>query len=133
MRQTKKRVYTYGVFDLLHTGHIKLLEQAKALGDELIVGVFTDEVAEGFKRKPIIPLEERYKMLQSLRVVDRVYIQDQFSPQERIDFLKPDIVAKARGAGWEDTAPEYENCESILLKYTDGVSTSDIIRRIRRG
>ena len=59
-------VYTYGVFDLLHVGHVQLLREAKALGDKLIVGVFTDAVAEGFKRRPIIVQEQRVEMLFSL-------------------------------------------------------------------
>jgi len=122
-------VYTYGVFDLLHVGHVRLLERAKGLGKRLIVGVFSDEVAESFKRKPIIPLKQRVEMLEALRMVDAVVVQDNFSPQFNIDVLKPDIVAKAEGAGWTIVAPKYKNCESVLLEYSEGVSTSDIIGR----
>lgn len=127
-----KMIYTYGVFDMLHIGHIELLRQAKKLDPDakLVVGVFTDKVAESFKRKPIIPEHERRQMIEELRLVDVAIYQDEFDPQKNIDFLGPNIVCKAEGAGWDkDNVPEYEGIESILLKYTDGVSTSEIIRR----
>jgi glycerol-3-phosphate cytidylyltransferase len=55
--------YSFGAWDLLHTGHLNQLEQAKLICDFLIVGVFTDDVVEGFKRKPIIPFEQRLKLV----------------------------------------------------------------------
>lgn len=127
-------VYTYGVFDLLHTGHVELLKQAKALGHTLIVGVFTDEVAKSYKRAPIIPQDQRYALISALKVVDKVVYQDEFSPQRNLDLLRPDIVCKADGAGWdEQNIPKFEGVKSILLGYTNGVSTSAIIERIKNG
>src|SRR3989344_5554973 len=102
--ENKIIVYTYGVFDLFHSGHIELLKEAKALGDRLIVGLFTDEVAEGFKRRPIIPLEHRLAMLKHCVFVDDAVIQDQLSPDKSILRYKPRILAKGPGAGWEEGA-----------------------------
>jgi glycerol-3-phosphate cytidylyltransferase len=121
----KNKVYTYGVWDLFHYGHLKLLKQAEKLGD-LTVGVFSDKVAEEFKRKPIMTAKERAKMLKELGY--KVVIQNTFSPTK----LKGiDIVAKAEGAGWsQEKMPRFKNKQSVLLKYTKGISTSDIMKRI---
>ena len=93
MEQKKETVvYTYGVFDLLHVGHLQLLQEAKALGTKLIVGLFTDEVSKGFKRQPIIPLDQRIEMLKALRFVDEVVSQDELAPDTNLKKYKPDIV-----------------------------------------
>lgn len=65
-------VYSVGVFDLLHVAHVRFLEDAKRLGDRLIVGVHSDEVVAGYKRKPVIPYEQRVEMVASLKCVDKV-------------------------------------------------------------
>lgn len=124
-----KVVYTYGVWDLFHYGHIKMLKQAKALGDKLIIGVFTDKVAQSFKRKPIMDENERQLLIRELNIGE-VVMQDEFLPVSNIKKYKPDIVAKGEGAGWGKTIPQFEGVESILLPYTDGISTSKIIKRI---
>ena len=125
------RIYTYGVYDLFHYGHLRALKKAKELGDELVVGVFTDKVAESFKRKPIMNEEERTKLINELGLSMVVY-QDTFLPNEDIlDILGIDVVAKAEGAGWsEDEMPKFKGIKSVLLDYTEGVRTSDIIKRI---
>jgi cytidyltransferase-like protein len=124
-------VYTYGVFDLPHYGHLRALKRAKRLGDELIIGVFTDKVAEGFKRKPIMTTDERVKFIKELNL-GWVVEQDTLEPTE--EFLnenKVGRVAKAEGAGWtKDRQPKWKGIVSILLPYTNGISTSDIIKRI---
>ena len=123
-------VYTYGVFDLLHVGHLDLLKKARKLGDKLVVGVFTYAVAEEFKRKPIIPLEQRMVMLTNVRGVNRVVVQNEMSPEENIHRYKVDIVAKGDGAGWSENAvPQFPGIKSIYLGYKKGISTSDIIFR----
>jgi glycerol-3-phosphate cytidylyltransferase-like family protein len=100
-----------------------------ALGDRLIIGVFTDSVAESFKRKPIMNQDERLRNLQELGWGD-VILQNSFEP-EILKSLSVDIVAKAEGAGWsKDHIPQYENVQSVLLEYTGGISTSDIIKRV---
>ena len=131
-------VYTYGVFDLLHVGHVQLLREAKALGDKLIVGVFTDEVAEGFKRRPIIAQEQRAEMLSALGFVDEVVSQDELPPDANLRRYKPDILAKGPGANWEEgkKPPGAEvmaelGGKVVFLKYHDGISTSQIIQRCK--
>lgn len=127
------KVYTYGVFDLFHVGHSRLLNEAKSLGDYLIVGVFTDEVAESFKRKPIIPFKERMEIVGNHKAVDQVVIQDEFSPLMNLAIYQPDILCKAEGAGWTATEhPDFFqwNHKAVVLPYHEGVSTSEIIKRI---
>ncbi|MHB8483457.1 MAG: adenylyltransferase/cytidyltransferase family protein [Nitrospiria bacterium] len=130
-----KKVLTFGVFDMLHVGHIELLKEAKALGDYLVVGVYTDEVAESFKRKPIISFAERIRMISELKIVDEVVPLITMSPELLISALGIRIVAKGPGAGWgEDTVnlvPTFKGALSCLLPYHPGTSTSDIIRRCK--
>ena len=127
-----KIIYTWGVFDLLHVGHIKLLEDAKALGDYLIVGVFTDEVAKSFKRKPIIPFKQRIKMLRALKIVNFVVPQKTLQPTiEKKDW----IFAKGPGATWEKNYRQIGKkfgARTVLLKYHKGASTTDIIKRCKK-
>jgi len=125
------RIYTYGVYDLFHYGHLRALKKAKELGDELVIGVFTDKATEKFKRKPIMNEEERRNLIKELDLGEVIY-QDAFLPNEGVlDVLGINIVAKAEGAGWsKDEMPRFSECKSVLLDYTEGVSTSDIIKRI---
>lgn len=134
-----KIVYTYGVFDLFHSGHVQLLKEAKALGDRLIVGIFTDEVAEGFKRRPVVPYEDRRTVVEALAFVDEVVMQDELRPDKNILLLKPHILAKGPGAGWDERegkAPGTDAMESlggqvIKLPYHHGISTSQIIEKLQ--
>jgi rfaE bifunctional protein nucleotidyltransferase chain/domain len=132
--EKKTIVYTYGVFDLLHSGHIALLKEARALGDFLVVGIFTDKVVEGFKRKPVMGENERLEIVKNLKMVDSAMLQDDFSPKKNIVSLKPDIVAKGPGAGWEkDNFPIFDGVKSVFLNYHPGTSTSGLIKKIKEG
>lgn len=131
-----KIVYTYGAFDLLHVGHLQLLQEAKALGDKLIVGVFTDEVVEAFKRKPIIPQNQRMEMLKALRFVDEVVSQEELAPDTNLKNYKPSVLAKGPGASWEPgkeppgkKTMEELGGEVVFLNYHEGASTSQIIAK----
>lgn len=131
-------IYTYGVFDLLHVGHLQLLAEAKALGDKLIVGVFTDEVVQGFKRMPIISQEQRIEMVKALRFVDEVVSQDELAPDSNLKRYKPDILAKGPGANWEpgkeppgSATMQELGGKVIMLNYHEGVSTSEIIKKCK--
>ncbi|MEK7585330.1 MAG: adenylyltransferase/cytidyltransferase family protein [Patescibacteria group bacterium] len=134
-----KTVYTYGVFDLFHAGHVALLKEARALGDKLIVGLFTDEVAESFKRRPVIDLENRKQVLQSCRFVDEVVVQEKKEPDETLLKLQPDILAKGPGAGWGEGSTTIPGAatmkqlgkEVVALSYHPGISTSEIIKKIK--
>jgi len=124
--------YSFGAWDLLHVGHIHQLEQAKKHCDWLIVGVFTDEVVESFKRKPIIPDGERAKIISALKCVDDTVMQHSRDPTENIDKFRPDILF--HGDDW-DEIPGAACMESIGGKvitppYYEGQSTSRIIETI---
>lgn len=118
--QKPKMVITYGVFDLLHCGHIESLKKASKLG-HLTVGVFSDKVAESFKRKPIIPEEQRLQLIKELKCVDDAFILHSKIP----DVSKYDIVAKGPGANFENI--DFPN--KVLLPYHDINSTTKIIKR----
>jgi len=126
-----KKVYTYGVFDLLHPGHLALLEEAKSLGDCLIVGVLSDAAAESFKRRPIMDERERMRMVGALKCVDKVVMQGEYKPGKNIERYRPAILAKGPGAGWETKVPKFRKVQSVLLNYHEGVSTSQIIERCK--
>lgn len=135
-----KIVYTYGVFDLFHSGHVQLLKEARALGDSLIVGIFTDEISASFKRRPVIPYEDRKAVVEALAFVDRVVEQDELHPGKNILRLRPHVLAKGPGAGWgegEEKAPGMDVMESIggivvKLPYHHGISTSQIIEKLQK-
>lgn len=138
-KKEKVVVYTYGVFDLFHRGHVELLRDAKKLGDELVVGVFSDEVAESFKRRPVIGLKDRKYVIQNCAFVDRVIVQKQLSPDGILKKIKPNILAKGPGAGWGDSsvAPgeifmRKNGGKVVKLKYHKGISTSEIINKIKK-
>ncbi len=135
-----KVVYTYGVFDLFHNGHVELLKEAKSLGDKLIVGVFTDEVAASFKRKPIISEKDRLAVIKALSFVDQAILQTELSPENNLLKHKPSILAKGPGAGWEEgKEPPGQQIMNkmggkvVQLSYHPGISTSDIINKIING
>jgi len=127
-------VYAYVAFDLFHIGHLKALEQAKALGDYLIVGVITDEGIEAYKRQPIQSLDERMKLVAGLGCVDKVIEQKALDPTEELKKIQPDILV--HGDDWNKNFPGASYMRSIgkqviLTKYYHGQSTTKIIDRIR--
>jgi D-sedoheptulose 7-phosphate isomerase len=93
-------VFTNGCFDLLHPGHIDLLERARALGDRLIVGLNSDRSVRALKgpRRPLLPQEERAALMRALRSVDEVRIFDESTPARLIAELQPDVLVK--GGDW---------------------------------
>lgn len=123
-----KRVLTYGTFDLLHYGHIRLLQRAKALGDYLIVALSTDDFNEIKGKKAYHNYETRKKMLEAIRYVDLVIPEENW--EQKINDVKEyhaDIVVM--GSDWAgsdrfDYLKDY--CEVIYLDRTEGVSTTKI-------
>jgi D-beta-D-heptose 7-phosphate kinase/D-beta-D-heptose 1-phosphate adenosyltransferase len=93
-------VFTNGCFDLLHAGHVSLLERARAEGDVLVVGINSDASVKRFKgeSRPVIGEEERAEALLALECVDRVLVYDEDTPLEAIKALRPDVLVK--GADW---------------------------------
>jgi len=127
-------VYSYVVGDLIHRGHLRALQQAKALGNYLIVGVLTDEATMAYKRRPIIPFEERAEMVANLKCVDRVMKQEALDPTENLKKIHSDILV--HGDDWEDDFPGAKYMRSIgkqttRTKYYAGQSTTAIIEKIR--
>lgn len=132
-----KVVYAFVVCDLYHIGHDKFLEQAKGLGDWLIVGVLTDDAVKAYKRGPVIPFEERLEIVRGRKVVDRVMAQDSLDPTENLRSLgKVDIVV--HGDDWGEDFPGSAYMRSIGKKavrvpYYPYQSTTAIIEKIRGG
>ncbi len=128
--------YTTGVFDMFHIGHLNILRRAKGQCDYLIVGVSTDELVQHEKNKtPIIPFENRCKIVEAIRYVDKVVPQenkDKLGAWQRFHFHKMFV-----GSDWQGTEiwTEYEkqfsviNVEIVYLNHTDGIS-STILREM---
>ena len=131
-------VFTNGVFDLLHPGHVRYLQSARALGDALIVGLNSDRSVSSNKGpgRPITPDAERVEILEGLTFVDAVVIFDEPTPYELIAAVQPDILVK--GADWADNAivgrdlVEARGGKVIRVPIEPGHSTTSIIERIRR-
>jgi rfaE bifunctional protein nucleotidyltransferase chain/domain len=131
-------VFTNGVFDLLHPGHVKYLQDARALGDLLIVGLNSDASVRRNKgpSRPITPEPERAEMLAALAAVDAVVVFDEDTPAEIVRAVQPDILVK--GADWaadqivgRDTV-EARGGRVVRIPLEQGHSTSAIVERVRR-
>lgn len=119
-----KRVITYGTFDLLHYGHIRLLKRARELGDYLIVAVSTDEFNTLKEKKSYHDFETRKKMLEAVRYVDLVIPEDLWE-QKATDIDKYQVDVFCMGGDWEGKFDELkENCEVVYLDRTKGISTT---------
>lgn len=123
-----KRILTYGTFDLLHYGHIRLLKRAKALGDYLVVALSTDEFNAGKGKKAYHDYETRKKMLEAIRYVDLVIPEENWE-QKILDVKKYEIDTVVMGSDWAgsdrfDYLKDY--CEVVYLDRTEGISTTKI-------
>ena len=131
-------VFTNGVFDLLHAGHVDLLERARALGDALVVGLNTDASTRRLKgeRRPLLPQADRARVLAALAVVDAVVLFDEDTPAELVRRLEPDVLVK--GADYaEDAIAGKDTVEArggrvVRLPLVEGRSTSKIVEEIVR-
>ena len=134
----RRVVFTNGVFDLLHPGHVRYLQAARAHGDVLIVAVNSDRSVRGNKGpdRPLIPEAERAEILGALGCVDAVVIFDDATPAEVVRRIQPDVLVK--GADWaadaivgRDTV-EARGGRVVRIPVEQGWSTSAIIDQIRR-
>jgi rfaE bifunctional protein nucleotidyltransferase chain/domain len=132
-------VFTNGVFDLLHSGHLTLLETARTEGDVLIVGVNTDASARRLDKgpgRPLVPERERARLVAALACVECVVLFDDDTPLELIRRLRPDVLVK--GADYtRDRIVGADEVESwggrvVRVPLVPGRSTSDLVARIRR-
>ncbi|AOR99949.1 Glycerol-3-phosphate cytidylyltransferase [Bacillus subtilis] len=127
---TMKKVITYGTFDLLHWGHIKLLERAKQLGDYLVVAISTDEFNLQKQKKAYHSYEHRKLILETIRYVDEV-IPEKNWDQKVQDVINHDIDVFVMGDDWEgkfDFLKDY--CKVVYLPRTEGISTTKIKEEI---
>ena len=136
--QNKIIVTTNGVFDILHLGHVKYLEEAKKLGDVLIVGVNSDASVKQIKgdKRPINDEKSRIGVLAGLESVDYVFLFDEKDPRRWIDKLKPNIHVKSGDYRpnqiIEKNIVEKNNGKIVIAKMLDGYSTTGMISRIMK-
>ena len=133
----RRVVFTNGVFDILHPGHLRYLQQARALGDALIIGLNSDASVRRNKgpQRPVNPEHERAEILEALACVDAVVVFDEETPAEIIRAIQPDILVK--GADWaadaivgRDTV-EARGGSVVRIPVEPGHSTTAIIQKIR--
>ncbi|HEY1913352.1 MAG TPA: D-glycero-beta-D-manno-heptose 1-phosphate adenylyltransferase [Vicinamibacterales bacterium] len=133
----KTIVFTNGVFDLLHPGHLRYLQQARFLGDALIVGLNSDRSVRANKgpSRPVNPQDERAEMLEALACVDAVVVFDEETPYNLILAIQPDVLVK--GADWAENAivgrdlVEQRGGKVVRVPIEQGYSTTAILARIK--
>ena len=135
----KRLVFTNGVFDLLHVGHVRYLTQARALGDALVVAINSDRTVRELKGadRPVFNEAERAEIVAALRVVDYVIVFDDVSPRSLIAELLPDVLVKGGDYGLDQIHGREEveaaGGKVISLPFVEGSSTTTLIQKINRG
>jgi D-beta-D-heptose 7-phosphate kinase/D-beta-D-heptose 1-phosphate adenosyltransferase len=132
-------VFTNGVYDLLHRGHVEYLEEARALGDRLVVGVNSDASVRRLKgpSRPILPERDRAGLIAALACVDLAIVFDDDTPQALIEAIVPDVLVKGADytldqiVGREFVESHGGRVERVALR--PGLSTSALVQRIRDG
>jgi rfaE bifunctional protein nucleotidyltransferase chain/domain len=136
-RQGKRVVFTNGVFDILHPGHVRYLTTARSHGDALIVAVNSDRSVRAIKgpERPVNPEAERAEVITALACVDRAVIFDQDTPHDIISAIQPDVLVK--GADWaHDRIVGRDIVEArggvvIRVKVEEGHSTTNVIKKVK--
>ena len=130
-----RRVLTYGTYDLLHYGHVRLLRRAAALGDYLVVGLSTDDFNAAKGKESFYSYEVRKEMLESVRYVDLVIPESSWD-QKVDDIRNYGIDVVVMGSDWAGD-PRFEclkdYCEVVYLDRTDGISTTDVKNELSAG
>jgi len=134
--QGRKIVFTNGVFDIIHRGHVEYLAEAKSLGDVLIVGLNSDSSVKQIKgdKRPVVGQENRAFVLMNLKPVDYVVIFNEDNPLNLIKAIVPDILVK--GADWNEDkiigadVVKANGGEVKRIKFVENSSSTDIIDRI---
>lgn len=135
-REGKKLVFTNGCFDILHAGHVRYLNQARAMGDALVAALNSDKSVRALKGagRPIVPEDERAEVMAALACVDYVFLFDDLTPQRIIDAIVPDILVK--GGDWGITEivgrETVERAGGVVrsIPVVEGASTTSIIEKI---
>lgn len=138
--QGRQVVFTNGCFDLLHPGHVAYLEQARSLGEALIVGVNTDESVRRLgkdRTRPVTPEADRARVLAALACVDRVVLFPEDTPLELITALPPDVLVKGGDYQVHEIVGreivEARGGQVLALPFVPGYATTEVLRRIRSG
>jgi rfaE bifunctional protein nucleotidyltransferase chain/domain len=136
--EQKTLVFTNGVFDLLHVGHIRYLEEARGFGDALVVAINSDGSVRELKgdSRPIISQEERAEVLAALRSVNYVTVFDDISPRTLIKTVLPDVLVKGGDYSLDEIHGREEveaaGGKVVSLPFVDGASTSTIIEKMKK-
>ena len=137
LRESGKRlVFTNGCFDILHVGHVRYLNQARALGDLLVVALNSDRSVRQIKgpSRPVVTEMERAEVLAALESVDYIFLFDDLTPQRIIDAIVPDILVK--GSDWELSrvvgrdSVRNAGGDVLTVPIVEGSSTTGIIRKV---
>lgn len=130
----KKLVFTNGCFDILHVGHIKLLEECRnlSLGGTVVVGLNSDDSVKRLKgiSRPINDQYSRKILLESIRFVDKVIIFEEDTPENLLSILKPDVLVKGGDYSIEQIVGKQFANEVVIFSYLDGFSTTSTIQKI---
>lgn len=126
MSAANKTILTYGTFDLLHVGHLNMLERLKALGDRLIVGVSTDEFNQQKGKQSVYSFEERSRIVNALECVDEV-IPETCWEQKISDIQSHNVAIFGIGEDWRGEFSELaEYCEVVYLPRTPSISSTEV-------
>jgi D-beta-D-heptose 7-phosphate kinase/D-beta-D-heptose 1-phosphate adenosyltransferase len=134
--QGKKIVFTNGCYDLLHVGHIKLLQRARSLGDVLVVGLNSDESVRSLKgpTRPLVGEKERAHVMAALDCVDIITVFPEETPMRLIEQIRPDVLVKGGDYEMHEVVGrdfvESHGGRVELVPIVEGFSTSDIVKRI---
>jgi len=137
-QQGKKIVFTNGCFDILHAGHVNIFEQARNLGDALVVAVNSDISIKKIKgeKRPVVPESQRMQVLAALEAIDYVIIFEEEDPLMIIEELQPDILVK--GGDWPIETivgreiVEKKGGEILSIPLMEGISTTNIIEEVKK-
>lgn len=127
-----KTVLTFGTFDVLHIGHLRILERARALGDRLVVGVSTDALNLAKKgRVTVFPEDERLRLVTALRCVDETFLEESLD-LKRDYLLRYHADVLVMGDDWAGRFDDFRDiCEVVYLPRTPSISTTAVIERVR--
>lgn len=121
-----KTIITYGTFDLLHVGHVRLLQRARALGDRLVVGISSEEFNAIKGKRSVMSYEDRAEILRALSCVDEVFPEHDWEQKAR-DIRHHDAAVLVMGDDWKDKFDHFGSlCEVVYLPRTGGISTTEV-------
>jgi D-beta-D-heptose 7-phosphate kinase/D-beta-D-heptose 1-phosphate adenosyltransferase len=137
-KEGKTIVFTNGCFDILHVGHVQYLQEARKMGDLLILGLNSDASVRAIKgeKRPRVPQAERAEVLAALTTVDYVTLFDETTPLRLIEFLRPDCLVK--GGDWKEASVVGRDLvhswggRVVIIPLTEGASTTNIVEKILR-